>query len=71
MGRSGYGGDIDGFDKCIGMLRQYFDDDSIWISADHGNMDGYKDKFSYGFDVYTPAIQMTWLNAMITYRISI
>lgn len=61
MGRSGYGGDIDGFDKCIGMLRQYFDDDSIWISADHGNMDGYKDKFSYGFDVYTPAIQIPFI----------
>lgn len=55
-GRTGYGEDIDAFDKCIGMLRKYFNDDRIYISADHGNMDGYHGKYSYGFDVYQPAI---------------
>ena len=59
MGRTGYSEDIDALDMCDGMLRKYFDDDCIWISADHGNMDGYKGKYSYGFDVYTLAIQIT------------
>lgn len=57
-GRTGYGADIDAFDMCIGMLRKYFDDEHIYISADHGNMDGYHGKYSYGFDVYTPAIEI-------------
>ncbi len=65
MGRSGYGSDIDGFDMCIGMLRRYFNDCNIWISADHGNMDGYKDKYSYGFDVYTSAIQIPFITPRI------
>lgn len=60
-GRTGYGGDIDAFDQCVGMLRNYFEDDCIWISADHGNMDGYNTKLSYGFDVYTPAIQIPFI----------
>ena len=57
-GRTGYGADMDAFDQCVGMLRKYFTDDSIFISADHGNMDGYHGKYSYGFDVYTPAIHI-------------
>lgn len=65
MGRTGYGEDIDALDMCVGMLRKYFDDDSIWISADHGNMDGYNGKYSYGFDVYTPAIQIPLITPRI------
>lgn len=65
MGRTGYGEDMDAFDLCVGMLRKYFDDDSIWISADHGNMDGYNGKFSYGFDVYTSAIQIPLISPRI------
>lgn len=64
-GRTGYGGDIDAFDKMIGMLRKYFSDDNIFISADHGNMDGYHGKFSYGFDVYTPAIEIPLITPRI------
>ena len=60
-GRTGYGGDIDAFDMCIGMLRKYFDDSHIFISADHGNMDGYHGRYSYGFDVYTPAIEIPFI----------
>lgn len=65
MGRTGYGGDIDAFDKMIGMFRKYFNDESIFISADHGNMDGYHRKFSYGFDVYTPAIEIPLITPRI------
>ena len=61
MGRIGYGDDIDIFDRIIGELRKYFSDDCIYISADHGNMNGYHGKFSYGFDVYTPAIEIPFI----------
>ncbi len=53
-GRTGYGSDIELFDKYIGLLRQFFDDDCIVISADHGNMNGHKGKLCYGFDAYQP-----------------
>ena len=36
-GRTGYGTDIDLFDQIIGKLRDYFKDENIFISADHGN----------------------------------
>lgn len=65
MGRTGYGEDIDAFDMCVGMLRKYFDDDCIWISSDHGNMDGYNGKYSYGFDVNTSAIQIPLISPKI------
>ena len=55
-GEIGYGSDIDSFDKCIGIIRNYFDDNEIFISADHGNMNGRKGKLCYGFDVYNPAV---------------
>lgn len=57
-GRIAYGGDIDVLDTLIGKMRQYFDDDNIFISADHGNMNGYKGKWCYGFDVNTSAIEI-------------
>lgn len=57
-GRTAYGSDIDAFDSLIGMLRQYFNDNNIFISADHGNMNGYKGKYCYGFDVNTSAIEI-------------
>jgi len=57
-GRTSYGSDIDAFDSFIGKCRMLFDDDSIFISADHGNMNSFKNKYCYGFDVYTPAIEI-------------
>ena len=65
LGRTGYGEDIEAFDHCVGMLRKYFDDSNIWISADHGNMDGYHNKFSYGFDVYSSAIRIPLITPRI------
>ena len=57
-GRTGYGTDIDLLDTIVGKLRLFFDDDSIFISADHGNMGGYIGKYGYGFDVKIPAIEI-------------
>lgn len=53
-GRTGYGQDIDAFDNIIGIMRTLFSDENIFISADHGNMNGVKGKLSYGHDVYEP-----------------
>lgn len=50
-GRQGYSSDIDVFDDVIGIARELFGDDDIFISADHGHMNGWKDKYHYGFDV--------------------
>lgn len=55
-GRVGYGTDIDVYDRIVGIVRKYFDDDNIFLTADHGNMNGTHNKIGYGFDVYEPAI---------------
>lgn len=57
-GRTGYGTDIDLFDSIVGLCRQYFLDDCIYVSADHGNMNGHRGKIGYGHDVYEPAIRI-------------
>ena len=54
-GRNGYGTDIDWFDDLIGFIRQRFDDDCLFISADHGHMNLTKGKCCYGWDVYEDA----------------
>lgn len=51
-GRTCYGSDMDLFDQIIGYLRTKFSDDCIFVSSDHGNMNGTRDKMCYGFDVY-------------------
>lgn len=55
-GRQGYGSDIDVFDEIIGIAREIFGDEDIFISADHGHMNGWKNKYHYGFDVGEEAI---------------
>lgn len=55
-GRNAYCSDIDLFDEVVGYAREFFGDDNLFISADHGNMDGKNNKFGYGFDLYEPAI---------------
>lgn len=57
-GRTSYGDDLDLYDKYIGMFRTLFADNNIFISADHGNMNGQKGKLCYGFDVYENAIRI-------------
>lgn len=60
-GRTGYGQDFDLFDDVIGIIRKYFSDEGIYVSADHGNMNGVKGKVCYGFDVYQPAILIPFI----------
>lgn len=50
-GRTCYGSDVDLYDWCVGMIRKYVPDDEIYITADHGNMNGAHGKLGYGFDV--------------------
>ncbi len=64
-GRTGYGTDLDLFDACVGIVRKYTSDDSIYITADHGNMNGRKGKVGYGFDVYEPAIHIPLITPRI------
>ena len=54
-GRQGYGSDIDVYDKVIGIAREFFGNE-IFISADHGHMNGWKNKYHYGYDVGEEAI---------------
>ena len=64
-GRTGYGQDIDAFDHIVGIAREYFSDDDIFISADHGNMNGERNKVGYGFDVYECAIKIPLITPRI------
>ncbi len=66
LGRCGYGQDIDLFDEFIGMLRRKFGDEGIYVTADHGNMDGFRGKTTYGFDVYESAIRIPLIAPRIT-----
>jgi len=64
-GQTSYGSDIDLFDKFIGEVRDIVDDDSIYISSDHGHMNMDKGIPVYGFHAY----QGTTNIPMITPRI--
>lgn len=64
-GRRGYADDIDLYDRYIGMFREFFDDTNIFVSADHGNMNGFRGKLRYGFDVYEPAINIPLITPRI------
>lgn len=57
-GRTGYGSDIDLLDQLVGELRNFFSDDEIFITSDHGHMDLKKGIPVYGFHVYEPAIKI-------------
>lgn len=65
LGRNCYASDLDMFDRIIGCLREHFSDDSIFISSDHGNMNGVKNKIRYGFDVYETAINIPLITPRI------
>ncbi|MBO5836919.1 MAG: sulfatase-like hydrolase/transferase [Oscillospiraceae bacterium] len=55
-GRNSYGSDMDVYDELLGYCREYFTDENIFLTADHGHMNGTHGKYGYGFDVYEPAI---------------
>jgi hypothetical protein len=64
-GRISYCDDIDLYDRYIGMFRTYFKDENIFLSADHGNMNGLKGKIGYGFDVYDKNIRIPFISPRI------
>lgn len=64
-GRTCYGSDTDVLDSIIGKIRDIIPDDGIYITADHGNMNGCKGKICYGFDVYEPAICIPLITPLI------
>ena len=68
-GRVEYGSDIDLFDKYIGMIRKYVPDDSIFVTADHGNMNGRKGKLGYGYDVLNSVIRIPLITPRIDNRV--
>lgn len=70
-GRNTYGSDIDVFDRIIGIIRKYFRDENIFISSDHGNMNGAHGKIGYGFDVYEEAICIPFITPRIDNKRSI
>ena len=64
-GRICYGDDIDAFDFILGKIREKFGDDSIYVTADHGNMNMHKGKVGYGFDVYDPVTRVPLITPRI------
>lgn len=64
-GRTGYGSDIDLFDKLVGTIRKMFDDDSIYITADHGHMNCENGIPVYGFHLKEGAIRIPFITPKI------
>ena len=64
-GRTSYGSDVDLLDELIGKIREKFDDDSIYISADHGHMNCENGIPVYGFHVYEGAIRIPLITPRI------
>lgn len=71
LGSTGYGADIKYFDDFIGEIRNIFEDDSIYITADHGHMNGTKGKTTYGFDLYESAIRIPLITPKINQHDSV
>lgn len=71
MGRNAYGSDIDMLDRMVGIIRKYFDDGAIYITADHGHMNGRHGKYGYGFDVNQNAIEIPLITARIENRATV
>lgn len=65
LGRIGYGDDIDLLDKVVGHVRSYVSDENVFVSADHGHMNGTHRTFGYGFDVYESAIHIPLITPKI------
>lgn len=64
-GRSGYGSDIDLFDYLVGQIRERFNDNSIYITADHGHMNCEKGIPVYGTHVYEGSIKIPLITPKI------
>lgn len=64
-GRTAYMSDIDIYDTAVGYAREFFDDDCIYLSTDHGHMNMHKGIAGYGFDVYEPIINIPLITPRI------
>ncbi|MCK4653404.1 MAG: sulfatase-like hydrolase/transferase [Candidatus Cloacimonetes bacterium] len=64
-GCTGYGTDIDLLDLFIGEIRKRFNDDSIYITADHGQMNLEKGIPIYGHHVYESTIKIPLITPRI------
>lgn len=49
----------------LGCLGNLFDDSSIYLTADHGHMNGAHGKFGYGFDLHENAIAIPLITPRI------
>ena len=56
---------MDVFDTIVGMCRKCFSDDNIFITADHGHMNGEHGKYGYGFDLFESAINIPLITPKI------
>lgn len=57
-GRRAYGDDIDIFDNLVGEMVKRFGDENLFVTADHGHMNGMRGVSGYGFDVYDRAARI-------------
>ncbi len=57
-GHTGYGSDIEMFDKIVGDVRAIVGDNAIYISSDHGHMNMQKGIPVYGHHLYEGAIKI-------------
>ncbi len=57
-GRTGYGSDIDLFDRLTGRLLDYFAPEQIYLTGDHGHMNCERGIPVYGFHVYEGAVKV-------------
>lgn len=65
LGRTGYGMDIDLLDELVGFCRVRYGDESIYVSADHGNMNCQKNITGYGFHLYESAVHIPLITPRI------
>lgn len=65
LGRIAYGDDIDLMDAVVGHVRKYVSDDEMFITADHGHMNGSHGILGYAFDVYESAIHIPLITPLM------
>ena len=56
---------MDVFDAVGGLARKIWGDEDIFVSADHGHMDGAKNKYHYGFDLEDDEIKIPFITPKI------
>ena len=64
-GKSCYDSDIEIFDQFVGEMRNHFNDNSIYITSDHGHMNMEKGIPVYGFHVYEGTINVPLITPKI------